>query len=69
MNNEDGLIIEDKDLLLDVARLIYDSAISIQDFYKILGVDLDEHRVDAGKVIAELSGIFKGWESNPPSKK
>lgn len=51
-------------VILEIARLIRRQGISINDLYEVLGVDLDEHRVDAGDVISELSGIFTGW-NNP----
>lgn len=59
---------EDSDrnaVLLAVARLIWKHEISIDDLYSVLGVDLDDHRVDAGDVIAELSGIMTGWKTKP----
>lgn len=60
MNTED-------DFLIDVARLIATRGMSIDEFYTALGVDLDNHRCDAADVLAELSGIFKGWGSSPPN--
>jgi hypothetical protein len=51
-------------IVLETARPIKKQEISINDLYEVLGVDLDEHRVDAGDVISELSGIFTGW-NNP----
>lgn len=54
---------DDGDFLVHVARLIADHGMNIGEFYDALGCDLESCRVDAGHQIAELSGIFKGWET------
>lgn len=59
MTNEPEFIVE-------VARLIAKQGMTIDEFYAALGADLDSHRLDAGDVVAELAGIFKGWENAPP---
>ena len=56
---------ERDDFILDVARFIWKREITIGEFYEKLGVELDEHRVDAGDVVTEISGIFQGWKTSP----
>ena len=56
---------EQEDFNVEIARLIAKRGMTIDEFYTALGVDLDDHRVDAGDVISELAGIFKGWENAP----
>ena len=54
-----------KEVIIDTARLIRRHEISIEDFFKCLGVDLNSLRVEDESVISELSGIFSGWENSP----
>ncbi|UXU76343.1 MULTISPECIES: hypothetical protein [unclassified Paracoccus (in: a-proteobacteria)] len=59
---------EREEILLDVARMIWQRGITIADFYQALGVDLDDlQHSDPNDVVTELSGIFIGWQ-NPPTK-
>ena len=52
-------------IIVDIARVIWKHEISINDLYEVLGADLDSHRLDAGDVISELSGIMTGWKTKP----
>ncbi|PHR62555.1 MAG: hypothetical protein COA47_03145 [Robiginitomaculum sp.] len=54
------------EVLLEVARLIWRQEMTIGEFYKILGIDLDDiGHSDPNDVVTELAGLFKGW-NNPP---
>ncbi len=53
------------DVLLGIAKLLWEYEISINELYEYLGVDLENYRVDADQEIAELAGILKGWQTRP----
>jgi hypothetical protein len=57
--------VERSDIILAVAKLLWKYEISIAELYEILGVDLENYRVDADYEIAELAGILKGWQTGP----
>lgn len=55
---------EDKDFIVEIARLISRRNMTIAEFYEALGVDLDNYREgSADDVVAQLAGIFTGWEN------
>jgi len=56
---------ERDDIILAVAKLIETYEISINEFYKFLGADLEDRRVDADQEIAEIAGILTGWKTSP----
>ena len=53
-------------ILLDVARLIWQREISINDFYSSLGINLDDLSMSMPDgEIATLAGILTGWQNSP----
>lgn len=56
------------DILLAVAKVIWQYEISIAEFYEHLGVDLENYRVDGEREVAQLAGIMTGWETKPDEK-
>lgn len=59
-------IAERDEIIIKVARLIWNSGLNIGEFYSVIGVDLDDMRCDhAHDVVTEIAGIFKGWENTP----
>lgn len=56
------------DIVMAVAKLLWKYEISINDLYEVLGVDLENYRVDADQTIAELAGILRGWQTAPEER-
>ncbi len=54
-----------QEILLDVARLIWKHETTIGEFYKALGANLEDNRLDADNEVSVLSGIMTGWKNNP----
>lgn len=57
--------VEQNDVLLAVAKLVWKYEISINEFYEFLGVNLKDYRVDADHDISTLAGIITGWQTSP----
>ncbi len=55
-----------KDVVVEIARLIWRLEISIDEFYAALGINLDDvNHSDPTDVVTELAGIFTGWNNQP----
>ncbi len=54
---------KEKAVQMDVAKLIISHDITINQFYKALGIDLDDvHHSDPDRVVTYLAGVFAGME-------
>lgn len=55
----------ENDTLLAVAKLIFESEMTINEFYEVLGINLEDvGRSDPHEKVTRLAGIFDGW-NNP----
>lgn len=55
------------DIILAMAKLIWEKEITIQEFYNAMGIDIDDvGHSDPGMEISEIAGILTGWKNPPP---